>query len=236
MAPIINNLTPATSIVNSEYINMLSSASSSASSSSSSSSSASASAYSNIPPPDLSLSTSTATTATAPSTPAAPYSLNDSIAAISVDVVSSSIRRGINLSKSWYSSTTKSILSSSSSLLSPPSSSSLSSSSPSVSSPSSFLDYTDGNANASIIHSPTIADITNNSPAQSSENSDDTSTITKITLLLVATAVVLIVSYKFVIRLFLGYADRKDEVIPDDLSDDEDSAVVKRDPERNFEF
>ncbi|KAH9499298.1 hypothetical protein Btru_003643 [Bulinus truncatus] len=58
---------------------------------------------------------------------------------------------------------------------------------------------------------------------------DDGSIIAKITLLLVVTAVVLIASYKFVVRLFLGYADRKDEVVPDDFSDDEDSAVVKRD-------
>ncbi|KAI8777733.1 hypothetical protein BgiMline_000624 [Biomphalaria glabrata] len=60
-------------------------------------------------------------------------------------------------------------------------------------------------------------------------NIDDGTIIAKITLLLVVTAVVLIASYKFVVRLFLGYADRKDEVVPDEFSDDEDSAVVKRD-------
>ena len=51
----------------------------------------------------------------------------------------------------------------------------------------------------------------------------------KITLLLVLTAVMLIFSYKFVVRLFLGYADRTDDVMPD-VSDDEDSAVIKRGP------
>lgn len=58
----------------------------------------------------------------------------------------------------------------------------------------------------------------------------------KITILLIVTAVVLIVSYKFVIRLFLGYADRKDDVVADGISDDEDSAVIKRAAEHTYEI
>lgn len=67
-------------------------------------------------------------------------------------------------------------------------------------------------------------------------HSDDNSIIAKITLLLVVTAVVLIVSYKFVVRLFLGYADRKDDMVPDGFSDDDDSAVVKRSMDASLDF
>lgn len=81
----------------------------------------------------------------------------------------------------------------------------------------------------------TEVNVTNTTVENSSSSTDietlvdDGSIIAKISLLLVVTAVVLIASYKFVVRLFLGYADRKDEVVPDDFSDDDDSAVVKRD-------
>lgn len=66
--------------------------------------------------------------------------------------------------------------------------------------------------------------------------SDDGSIVIKISLLLVVTAVVLIVSYKFVVRLFLGYTDRKDDVVPEGFSDDEDSAVIKRAMEPSYEI
>ena len=56
----------------------------------------------------------------------------------------------------------------------------------------------------------------------------DSSIIIKISLLLVVTAFVLVASYKFVVHLFVGYSDRKDDVFTDGYSDDEDSTGMKK--------
>ncbi|GFO24682.1 hypothetical protein PoB_005118700 [Plakobranchus ocellatus] len=59
-------------------------------------------------------------------------------------------------------------------------------------------------------------------------HSGDSSIIVKISLLLVVTAFVLVASYKFVVHLFVGYSDRKDDVFTDGFSDDEDSTGMKK--------
>ncbi|BFZ02056.1 hypothetical protein BsWGS_05095 [Bradybaena similaris] len=82
----------------------------------------------------------------------------------------------------------------------------------------------------------TTASTASNSFTSIEDHSEQGFIVAKITILLIVTAVVLIVSYKFVIRLFLGYADRKDDVMTDGISDDEDSAVIKRAAEHIYEI
>lgn len=82
----------------------------------------------------------------------------------------------------------------------------------------------------------TTASTASNSFTSIEDHSEQGFIVAKITILLIVTAVVLIVSYKFVIRLFLGYADRKDDVVADGISDDEDSAVIKRAAEHTYEI
>ncbi|KAK3746920.1 hypothetical protein RRG08_030331 [Elysia crispata] len=60
------------------------------------------------------------------------------------------------------------------------------------------------------------------------EPKKDSSVIIKISLLLVVTAFVLIASYKFVVHLFVGYSDRKDDPYTDGESDEEDSTGMKK--------
>ncbi|GFR81751.1 hypothetical protein ElyMa_002348200 [Elysia marginata] len=57
---------------------------------------------------------------------------------------------------------------------------------------------------------------------------NDSSVIIKISLLLVVTAFVLVASYKFVVHLFVGYSDRKDDPFSDSCSEDEDSTGMKK--------
>ena len=93
---------------------------------------------------------------------------------------------------------------------------------------SSILHSTNLTANGSVSSTPfPVTSSLGVASTTSQMTSSDNAIVAKISILLVLTAVMLIFSYKFVVRLFLGYADRKDDVLPDTLSDDEDSAVIK---------